>query len=134
MYIHIVIQSLSFTFAHMHLHVHLNTFMCTHPHNLSHLHTFAHTHKLSALIVLNLSVIDYYQVKDGQGEQQVVEDPVNLLTREGPHGDAVAENPDASSQENEEALEDPLEVVLRRDLAPPGPRVLGQVPGVIHRP
>jgi hypothetical protein len=46
-----------------------------------------------------------------------VKDPVDFLPGEGPHGDAVAKDADVAGDEDEQALEDPLEDVLGRSLA-----------------
>ena len=58
-----------------------------------------------------------YQIKDGKCEKQIVEDPVNLLSREGPHGDAISQNADVAGQKYEEAFEDPFKNVLRWQVA-----------------
>ena len=55
-----------------------------------------------------------YHIKDGEGQEKVVKDAMNFLAREGPDGDAVAEDADVAGDEDEEALEDPLEGVLGR--------------------
>lgn len=56
-----------------------------------------------------------HNVKHGQGEEQVVKDPVHTLLGEGVDGDAVAEQSQESQDQDQQSLGDPLEPVLVRN-------------------
>ncbi len=50
-----------------------------------------------------------YHVKDGEDEEEVVEDSVHSLPGEGPDGDAVAQEADHAHNEKEHPLDGELE-------------------------
>ena len=67
-----------------------------------------HTRAVHLFYVLKNLKDSTHNVKDGEDEEQVVEDAVHPLPRERPDGDAVAEHADDADDEDEQPLGRPL--------------------------